>query len=221
MDLGDRMKAYEESFRQRLPVRMPVVIRLDGKAFHTLTRKCEKPFDVTLNTAMRDAVLAMLDEVPARLAYMQSDEISLLLIDYNKFDSMQWFDGAVTKMVSVSASIMGAEFSMRWGKPGYFDARAFVVPERDIINYFIWRQKDCQRNAISSAAQSVFSPKQLHGKNSEQMIKMLKDKEKPIEGFPAKLLRGTIAVRGAANTAHVFSESRDWFTKSFLSVEEE
>jgi tRNA(His) guanylyltransferase len=220
MDLGDRMKAYEESFRQRLPIRMPVVIRLDGKAFHTLTRKCEKPFDVALNTAMRDAVIALLEEVPARLAYLQSDEISLLLIDYNKFDSMQWFDGVVTKMVSVSASIMGAEFSMRWGKPGYFDARAFAVPERDIINYFIWRQQDCRRNAISSAAQSVFSPKQLHGKNSDEMIEMLKVAEKPIESFPDKLLRGTIAVRGASNTAHVFSESREWFSDNFLETEE-
>lgn len=221
MNLGDRMKAYEEVFRTKLPIRMPVVIRLDGKAFHTLTRKCEKPFDEKLNTAMRDAVLALLEEVPARLAYMQSDEISILLIDYNKFDSMQWFDGVVQKMASVSASIMGAEFSLRWGTPGYFDGRVFAVPERDITNYFIWRQQDCRRNAISSAAQSVFSPKQLHGKNSDEMMAMLSEKGKPIESFPEKLLRGTVAVRGAANTAHVFSESREWFSKNFLSVEEE
>lgn len=219
--LGDRMKAYEEAFRQKLPIRMPAVIRLDGKAFHTLTKKCEKPFDEKLNTALRDAVVAMLEEIPARLAYMQSDEISILLIDYNRFDSMQWFDGVVQKMASVAASIMGAEFSMRWGKPGYFDGRIFVVPERDIINYFVWRQQDCRRNAISSAAQSLFSPKKLHGKNSDEMIGMLKEAGKPIESFPTKLLRGTIVVRGASNTAHIFSESRDWFTKNFLSVEEE
>lgn len=221
MDLGERMKAYEEVFRQKLPIRMPVVIRLDGKAFHTLTRECEKPFDVKLNTAMRDAVLAMLEEIPARLAYMQSDEISLLLIDYNKRDSMQWFDGVVNKMVSVSASIMGAEFSMRWGKPGYFDARAFVVPERDIINYFIWRQQDCRRNAISSAAQSVFSPKQLHGKNSDEMTAMLESAGKTLNSFPEKLLRGTIAVRGTSDTARVFSENREWFSDNFLEIEEE
>lgn len=222
MDLSDRMKAYEESFRQRLPIRMPVVLRLDGKAFHTLTRKCDKPFDVTLNTALRDSVIAMMGHIQnARLAYLQSDEISVLLIDYNKYDSMQWFDGSVTKMVSVSASIMGAEFSMRWGKPGYFDARAFAVPERDIINYFIWRQQDCQRNAISSAAQSVFSHKKLHGKHSDEMIEMLKKADKPIESFPAKLLRGTIVVGNSSNTAHVFKESRDWFNKNFLSVEDE
>lgn len=221
MDLGDRMKAYEEVFRQKLPVRMPVVVRLDGKAFHTLTRKCEKPFDFTLNTALRDAVLALLEEVPARLAYLQSDEISLLLIDYNRFDSMQWFDGVVPKMVSVAASIMGAEFSLRWGKPGYFDGRAFAVPERDIINYFIWRQKDCTRNAISGAAQSVFSANELHGKNSEEMIAMLESAGKPWQSFPDKLIRGTIATRGDSQTAPTFSEARGWFQEEFLKVEEE
>jgi len=220
MDLGDRMKEYEATYRQKLTMRMPAVIRLDGKAFHTLTRKCEKPFDEKLNHALRDAVIALLEEVPARLAYMQSDEISLLLIDYNKFDTMQWFDGVVQKMASVSASIMGAEFSLRWGSPGYFDSRVFTVPEPDIINYFVWRQQDCRRNAISSAAQSVFSPKQLHGKNSDEMIEMLKQAGKPIESFPDKLLRGTIAVRGASNTAHVFSESREWFSDNFLETEE-
>lgn len=215
------MKAYEETFRQKLPVRMPAVIRLDGKAFHTLTKNCEKPFDEKLNTALRDAVIALMEEVPARLAYMQSDEISLLLIDYNRFDTMQWFDGVVQKMASVSASIMGAQFSMRWGKPGYFDGRIFVVPERDIINYFIWRQQDCMRNAVSAAAQSVFSHKKLQGKNSLEMNEMLRAEGKPIEEFPDKLLRGTIVCQGASNTAQVFSESRGWFTKNFLSVEQE
>lgn len=221
MDLGDRMKAYEETYRQKLTARMPAVIRLDGKAFHTLTRKCEKPFDEKLNQALRDAVVALLEEVPARIAYMQSDEISLLLVDYNKFDSMQWFDGGVQKIASVSASIMGAEFSLRWGSPGYFDSRVFVVPERDIINYFVWRQKDCTRNAISSAAQSVFSPKELHGKNSEEMIGMLESAGKPWQSFPDKLIRGTIVVRGESRVAPTFSEAREWFEENFLSVEEE
>lgn len=221
MELGDRMKAYEEVFRDKLLIRTPAVIRLDGKAFHTLTRKCEKPFDERLNQALRDAAIALLEEVPGRLAYLQSDEISVLLIDYNRFDSMQYFDGIVQKIASVSASIMGAEFSLRWGSPGYFDGRVFSVSERDIINYFVWRQQDCRRNAISAAAQSLFSPSKLHGKNSDEMKAMLAAAGRPIESFPDKLLRGTIAVRGASNTAQIFSESREWFTKTFLSVEEE
>lgn len=164
MHLGDRMKAYEETFRQKLPIRMPAVVRLDGKAFHTLTRGCEKPFDKSIQSAMIAGTSAVLEDMPARMAYAQSDEVSFLLIDYNKFDSMQYFDGTVQKIVSVAASIMGAHFTKAYGKAGYFDARVFVVPERDIINYFIWRQKDCMRNSISACAQAEFSAKQLHGR---------------------------------------------------------
>ena len=111
MDLGDRMKAYEETFRNVLPVRMPAVIRLDGKAFHSLTRGCERPFDERLRLCLVEATKALLEEVPGRMAYHQSDEVSVLLIDYNHFDSEQWFKGVVQKIVSVAASVMGVEFS--------------------------------------------------------------------------------------------------------------
>jgi tRNA(His) guanylyltransferase len=110
MELGDRMKAYEEATRLVLPIRMPVVIRLDGKAFHTLTRYCAKPYDANLRQALVEATQVLLEGVPGRMAYHQSDEVSVLLIDYNRFDSQQWFKGCVQKMVSVAASIMGVEF---------------------------------------------------------------------------------------------------------------
>lgn len=221
MDLGDRMKAYEEVFRQKLPIRMPVVVRLDGKAFHTLTRGCEKPFDAKIRNALLKATLAVLEEMPARMAYHQSDEVSFLLIDYNKFDSMQWFDGVVQKMASVSASVMGAHFTQEWGKPGYFDARVFAVPERDIVNYFIWRQRDCTRNAISAMAQAKFSPKQLHGKNSGQMLEMLKEVGTPFESFGQEAGYGTVVIRGhIMGAAPDFSKNRA-FVENYLKIEEE
>lgn len=220
MDLGDRMKAYEETFRQVLPVRMPAVIRLDGKAFHTLTRNCERPFDKRLRDCMVQAALAVLEEVPGRMAFHQSDEVSILLIDYNKFDSEQWFKGAVQKIVSVAASVMGVEFSSRWGKPGYFDARVFVVPERDIKNYFIWRQRDAMRNAVSMAAQAHFSPKQLHGKHSDEMVVMLKDKGVLFDQYPEWFRFGSVCRRGESMDAPVFSKNPE-FLGQFLTVEEE
>lgn len=219
MDLGDRMKAYEETFRNVLPVRMPAVIRLDGKAFHTLTRHCERPFDVRLRDCLVEATKAILEEIPARMAYHQSDEVSLLLIDYNRFDTEQWFKGTVQKMVSVAASMMGVEFSSRWGKPGYFDARVFVVPERDIENYFVWRQRDAMRNAISMAAQAVFSPKQLHGKHSDEMVEMLKEKGVDFDQHPEWFRFGTVVKRGECEPAPVFSKNRDYL-KAFLQIEE-
>jgi tRNA(His) 5'-end guanylyltransferase len=220
MDLGDRMKAYEETFRQKLPIRMPAVVRLDGKAFHTLTRGCEKPFDAGLQGAMREGIIAVLEEMPARLAYAQSDEVSFLLIDYNKFDSEQWFDGNVQKIASVTASIMGAHFTKAYGKPGYFDGRVFVVPERDIVNYFIWRQRDCVRNSISACAQAQFSPKQLHGKNSDQMKEMLAGIGKPYDAVDSMWRLGTVSTRGESMAAPNFSTDRE-FLKKFLTVEEE
>jgi tRNA(His) guanylyltransferase len=220
MDLGDRMKAYEETFRQKLPIRMPAVVRLDGKAFHTLTRGCEKPFDNKIHTALREATIAVMEEMPARLAYGQSDEVSFLLIDYNKFDSEQWFDGNVQKIASVAASIMGAHFTKEYGKPGYFDARAFVVPERDIVNYFIWRQRDCIRNSISACAQAEFSPKELHGKNSDQMKEMLAGIGKPYDAVASYWRLGIVSSRGESMGAPNFTEDRD-FLKQFLTVEEE
>lgn len=220
MDLGDRMKAYEETFRQKLPVRMPAIVRLDGKAFHTLTRGCEKPFDGKLQHAMSEGTLAVLEEMPARVAYGASDEVSFLLIDYNKFDSEQWFDGNVQKMASVAASVMVAHFTKEWGKPGYFDARVFVVPERDVVNYFVWRQRDCIRNSISACAQALFSPKQLHGKNSDDMKKMLMEAGKPYEQVEPLWRLGSVTKRGESAAAPNFVENRD-FIKEFLKVEEE
>lgn len=220
MDLGDRMKAYEETFRTSLPVRMPAVIRLDGKAFHSLTRHCARPFDEKFHLCMIGAAAAILDEIPGRMAYCQSDEVSILLIDYNRFDTEQWFKGVVQKMVSVAASMMGVEFSARWGKAGYFDARVFVVPERDIVNYFIWRQRDAMRNAVSMAAQAHYSPKQLLGKHSDDMIGMLHEKGILFEDYPAWFRRGSVVTKIAAEAAPVFSKEREYLTQ-FLAIEEE
>ncbi len=220
MDLDVRMKAYEATFRDVLPVRMPAVIRLDGKAFHTLTRNCERPFDMRVWQSLVDATGALMEEIPARMAYQQSDEVSLLLIDYNRFDTQQWFGGIVQKMVSVAASIMGVEFTSRFGHKGFFDARVFVVPERDIKNYFVWRQQDAMGNAVSMAAQAAFSPKQLHGKHSTEMIEMLKEKGIDFLKYPECFRRGTIVTKDQFVQAPVFSKTKDVLEK-FLKIEEE
>lgn len=220
MELGERMKAYEEAFRQKLPIRMPVIVRLDGKAFHTLTRNLLKPFDPGLRIALINATLAVFEEMPARMAYQQSDEVSFLLIDYNKFNSQQWFDGVVQKMVSVSASVMGAHFTSEWGSNGYFDSRVFPIPERDIVNYFVWRQQDCMTNAISTMAQAKFSPKELHGKHSGEMCEMLKAAGTPYESFDPMWSLGTVITRTESMAAPEFSKNRG-FLEKFLKIEEE
>lgn len=220
MELGDRMKKYEEPFRGMLPARMPAVIRVDGKAFHSLTRNCPRPFDWRVRDCLVEAARAAMYEIPARMAYHQSDEVSMLLVDYNRFDSAQWFNGVVQKIVSVAASVMGVQFSQRWGSAGYFDARVFVVPERDIRNYFIWRQQDAMRNALSMAAQAVHPQKQLQNKRGPELLAMLKRKDVQFEKYPAWFRRGSVITRDETVDAPVFSKEKDYLDK-FLQVEEE
>lgn len=51
--LGDRMKKYEYVTRTHLLPRTPVVIRIDGRAFHTFTRGFVKPFDEVFGATMQ------------------------------------------------------------------------------------------------------------------------------------------------------------------------
>lgn len=222
MNLDVRMKLYEEATRTRLPVRMPVILRLDGKCFHTLTRSAEKPFDSKLRNALVWSAQAVIQqEIPARYAFAQSDEISMLLVDYNRFDSQQWFDGIVQKMVSVAAAMMSVEFSKRYDKTGYFDCRAFAVPERDVKNYFIWRQQDCMRNAVSMIAQSQFSHVELQGQGTNDMVRMLADhKGITMPMYPEHFRMGTSITRYDIGPAPRLSTNQKYLDQ-FLTVEEE
>lgn len=174
--LGDRMKGqYENRTRVFLPRRTFTIIRLDGKAFHTLTRGMEKPFDYEFMGRMDQVGLALCKEVEGtQFAYLQSDEISLLLTDFARPETQAWFDGNLQKITSVSASIATAAFNVGPGKRGLFDARAFTIPDAvEVENYFIWRQNDWTRNSVQMVAQSQFSHKEIHGKSNSEMQDML------------------------------------------------
>ena len=103
--LGDRMKAYENESRIYLDRKTPVIIRVDGKAFHTFTRGFEKPFDDILEKAMKDTMIHLCENIQgAVLGYTQSDEITIVLIDYQEENSDAWFGYNLQKMASVAAS---------------------------------------------------------------------------------------------------------------------
>ena len=103
--LGDRMKAYENESRIYLERKTPVIIRVDGKAFHTFTRGFEKPFDDILEKAMKDTMIHLCENIQgAVLGYTQSDEITIVLIDYQEENSDAWFGYNLQKMASVAAS---------------------------------------------------------------------------------------------------------------------
>lgn len=112
-DLGTRMKAFYENIpKTKLMRRTPVAIRIDGKAFHTFTREFQKPFDEVLIKTMQDTMKYLCENIQGCvLGYTQSDEITLILIDYKKLTSSAWFDYEVQKVCSIAASMATMAFN--------------------------------------------------------------------------------------------------------------
>lgn len=200
--LGDRMKRYERVTKTVMPWRLPVIVRIDGRAFHTYTKGCKRPFDDALIDAMDACATAVCEDAQgAALAYVQSDEISVLLHGYRALDSMPWFDNEVQKIVSVSAGLASAMMTHRsidiFGemKLACFDARVFVLPEAEVCNYFLWRQQDATRNAIQMMASAHYSHRELHCKDTNAMQEMLFQKGVNFNNAPTRYKRGRCIVR--------------------------
>ena len=197
--IGDRMKEfYENRTRILLPRRTYTIIRVDGKAFHSYTRGLVRPFDEKLVNDMDETACYMCKNIQgAKFAFVQSDEISILLTDFEGLTTDAWFDGNIQKMASISASLATAKFNeLRPNKIALFDSRVFTIPsDIEVENYFIWRQQDTTRNSISSVAQSMFSHRELENKNTGQMQEMCFQKGVNWNDFSAKLKRGRLIVK--------------------------
>ena len=137
--LGTRMKTYYEQVpKTRLVRRMPVAIRLDGKAFHTFTRGFQKPFDEVLGNAMVRTMEYLCKSIQGCVfGYTQSDEITLLLIDYQTLDTSAWFDYEVQKMCSISASMATIAFN-----------KYFFEEARDWYNRQLPSTLQCEQNIV-------------------------------------------------------------------------
>lgn len=186
-NLGDRMKRYEAASQPLLPIRTPVVIRVDGRAFHTLTKDM-MTFDDGLIIAMNRATIETAREMSGlKLAYTQSDEASFLIADTDTNETQPWFGNNLSKLISITASLFTYHFNKEYRElprtwkiaaeelpgPAIFDARAFAIPERDVPNYFVWRQKDWERNSLNMLCSAHFSHRELHGKSNAERHEML------------------------------------------------
>jgi tRNA(His) 5'-end guanylyltransferase len=222
--LGDRMKRYEDVTRIKLTPRMPTIIRVDGRAFHTYTKSFNKPFDDRIEVAMNYAAEKLISEISgAQLAYIQSDEISVLINDYVRFDTQPWFKKNIQKMVSVAASAatIGFNSQIKHTKDAMFDARAFVLPIEEVCNYFIWRQKDCIRNSVSMLAQSVFSHKELQGKSRKEMMEMLIVANNPWGKLSESRKFGRLRICGQSiKDAPIFSDNRNVINDFLKRIDE-
>lgn len=197
--IGNRMKEnYENRYRFFLTRRTPVLIRLDGRAFHTLTRRFDRPFDEGFLSIMNSTARVLCSEIQgAKCAYVQSDEISILVTDFDTFTTDAWFNYNIQKMTSISSGIASSHFTKLLDNSNYavFDSRVFNVPIEEVCNYFIWRQLDWIRNSVQMLAQSYFSPKQLHGKNQPMMHDMLHEKGVNWTNLESKWKNGMFTVR--------------------------
>ncbi len=182
--LGDRLKKFENVNRFCLPIRTPLIVRLDGCHFSNYTKGFEKPYSSIIRDAFIHTSQHLFKNISGlQLIYQQSDEMSLLITDYKDFNTQSWMNKNIQKIVSISSSILTAHFNeFIWSKnlsikkTAYFDSRAFCLPKEEVCNYFLWRERDWIRNSVSVLAQKNFSHKELHKKSSRDMLKMLLDK---------------------------------------------
>jgi len=202
-NLGDRMKSYEDCYRNTLPIRMPIILRIDGKAFHTYTRGCKRPVDENLVFCMDETAKYLARNIQGcQVAYVQSDEISLFLNNYQAIDTQPWFDNNVQKMVSISSGMASAVFTTQsgriWGginKLAFFDSRAWVLPKEEVVNYFIWRQQDATRNSVQMLARTLYSHKELTGKNNSELQDLCWQKGQNWNDCPTSQKRGRCIVK--------------------------
>lgn len=208
---------YEMRTRTYLPRRTYTIIRLDGRSFKNYTKGLKKPFDSGLVDDMDNTAVYLCKNIQgAKLAYIQSDEITIILTDFDKLGTDAWFDGEVQKIVSVSASIATSKFNQLrflrfFGdftvrpvtkvlienfKLAEFDSRVFTIPgKKEVINNLIWRQRDCVRNSISSLAQSLYSHNELECKNQSDMQEMCFQKGVNWNDLDPKLKNGRLIIK--------------------------
>ena len=233
-ELGMRMKEfYEEIPKTRLVRRMPVAIRIDGKAFHTFTRGFKRPFDEVLGKSMRETMKYLCENIQGCvLGYTQSDEITLILVDYQNLNSCAWFDYEVQKVCSIASSMATMAFNKFFTKNvnyfemthehdntineycttlvnaaekgAMFDARCFNIPKEEVCNLIYWRQLDATRNSIQMVGQANFSHKELQ-KKSCNMIQEMLFAEKGINwnDYPTYLKRGSCCIKTTIQNPNV------------------
>ena len=223
--LGDRMKEfYENRSKTYLTRRTPVIIRLDGKAFHSFTKGFKRPYDEVFHEAMNNTMKYLCANIQGcKFGYTQSDEITLLLTDYTTLTTDAWFGYGVQKMCSIAASMTTLMFnryfrdainekftgtiedfdhfkalSMARDKGAMFDARCFNIPEEEVVNCFLWRFLDCYRNSVQMLGQTYFSSKQLHGLSSAQIQeKLFQELQINYAHYPEEFKNGTCAMKNS------------------------
>jgi tRNA(His) guanylyltransferase len=220
--LGDRMKRYEEATRFSLPRRTYTILRVDGRAFHSWTRGLEKPYDIDFIHLIDCTAISLCEQISgAQFAYVQSDEISVLAVDFLDINTESWFDGNVQKWCSVGASVatmafnrrvmdyltqagdMAANKILQKAPNAMFDARVYTIPDPiEVENYFVWRQQDAERNSVMMLARAYASHKQLAGKKRADQHEIIHKAGDNWAKHPVRFKHGAV-VRRSEDILHL------------------
>ncbi len=202
MEIGDRMKLYEGIASSTLIPNLPIVVRIDGRAFHTFTKGMAKPFDLNLVKTMDQLTLMLCEESNAKIGYTQSDEISLVIHESSPLTCV-YFDRNVQKIVSVLSSFSTLNFNLLAKEngcigtgPAMFDCRVFNLPSKEeVTNYLLWRELDATRNSIQSIARSLYTHKECENKKFNDLNEMLMQKGINFNNYDPRLKRGKYFIR--------------------------
>ena len=185
--INKRMKEkYENTSKYKLVKGVPAILRVDGIRFSKYTKNMDKPFDNYFNYCMQEVAKKLCKQIQGvKLAYTQSDEVSVVITDYDNINTQPWVGYNISKMTSHAASIATSTFNRlmlhkaidegsidNLPDIAMFDARVFNVPTHEVNNYLIARQRDCIRNSVNMFASSVFSHNELLYKNTDEVKEM-------------------------------------------------
>lgn len=214
-NLGTRMKEFYETIpKTRLMRRCPVAIRIDGKAFHTFTRGFDKPFDDVLVKSMQKTMKYLCENIQGCVfGFCQSDEITLILLDYQTLDTDAWFDYEVQKICSIAASMATMAFNkyFREFTDNYLLSDAWVNHywEEDVEKYANTLNKAIEKGAMFDAR--VFNiPKeevtnlvywrQLDAaRNSVQMVGQANFSHKELQGKSCNMIQDMLMTQKGIN----------------------
>lgn len=206
-DLGVFIKSFESQLTsQKVDTSIPIIVRLDGKGFSKYTKSLNKPFDLRFSRCMQETTKFLLKNINAKLAYTQSDEITLVffnndLLNIEPAESKGGFnfDGKIQKLVSVLASQATAKFNQlvalnipeKKDNLAYFDCRIFNVPDLvTAAKVLLWRERDAIKNSITQKASQYYTHKELMNKSSSKKIEMIKVKNDDYNSLPEYIKRG-------------------------------
>lgn len=210
-DLANRMKEYEKRNQYYLQKRTPVAIRVDGRSFHTFTKGFQRPFDEILMTTMQETARYMCENIQnAKFAYVQSDEITIILVDYDTLETDCWFNYRTDKLCSIAASMATLKFNMafkeailneEWEWKNSLTPQSVEIQEAH-NNYIATLKKAAQKGAMFDArcfnipkeeVANLIYWRQLDAmRNSVQMVAQANFPHKELQGLNQEVLKGKL-----------------------------